>query len=319
MKYLLISPDMFDYTRDMIEFLENKNNNVIWYNDSILFNLFNKLKGKVKKKYLFNKFDKYWDKIIEDNRNQKFDFTVLIFGGEMIQKKHIVKLLSSHKEAKSIYYNWDSSVNFPNVLDFYKCFDRYLSFDKLDCEKYGFEFRPLYYSNLELDYKPIFDYCSIMTYGWKKSNHYRKIQSILPHGMNGKEYLYVRSKKSLFFNKILHYSAYKNIPSSNLKFKPLNKQETNELMAKSKAVIDCPLDNQNGLTIRTFETLHLKRKLITTNKSIKNYDFYTPNNIFIVDDDENLDDSFFNTKFDDDYSLNEYYSFDSFMKDVFEL
>lgn len=39
-----------------------------------------------------------------------------------------------------------------------------------------------------------------------------------------------------------------------------------------------------GLTLRPMEALFFGRKLITTNKDIKNYDFYCPENIFILDE-----------------------------------
>src|SRR5690606_39098696 len=57
----------------------------------------------------------------------------------------------------------------------------------------------------------------------------------------------------------------------------------------SKIVIDIAHANQKGLSMRPFEALGLKRKLITNNTDIKNYDFYNPNNIFIIENFDNLD------------------------------
>ncbi len=52
----------------------------------------------------------------------------------------------------------------------------------------------------------------------------------------------------------------------------------------SCAIIDVPQPGQMGLTLRPMEALFFGRKLITTNKDIKNYDFYCPENIFILDE-----------------------------------
>ena len=42
------------------------------------------------------------------------------------------------------------------------------------------------------------------------------------------------------------------------------------------------LDNvHNGLSFRVFESLRFSKKLITNNQSIRDYDFYSPNNILI--------------------------------------
>ncbi len=49
-------------------------------------------------------------------------------------------------------------------------------------------------------------------------------------------------------------------------------------------------ENQTGLTLRTMEAIFFKKKLVTTNKAIKHYLFYHPDNIFILGEDsiENL-------------------------------
>ena len=41
---------------------------------------------------------------------------------------------------------------------------------------------------------------------------------------------------------------------------------------------------QVGLSFRIFEALGHRKKLITTNKDIVNYDFYHPQNILVVDE-----------------------------------
>lgn len=58
----------------------------------------------------------------------------------------------------------------------------------------------------------------------------------------------------------------------------------------AKVIVDLNRENQAGLTIRPIEALILKKKLITNNKNIKNFDFYNSKNIFILGEDniENL-------------------------------
>ena len=52
-----------------------------------------------------------------------------------------------------------------------------------------------------------------------------------------------------------------------------------EIFSDSRCILDAPQAGQVGLTIRTIECLGAKRKLVTTNSDIKNYDFYNENNI----------------------------------------
>lgn len=57
-----------------------------------------------------------------------------------------------------------------------------------------------------------------------------------------------------------------------------------ELAKKSKCLVEILNGNQIGLTLRPLEALSLGKKLITNNRLISKYDFYNPNNIFIIDE-----------------------------------
>lgn len=54
-------------------------------------------------------------------------------------------------------------------------------------------------------------------------------------------------------------------------------------MKDSTIMIDIQRPEQVGLTFRVFESLGYRKKLITTNKDVVNYDFYNPNNILVLD------------------------------------
>ena len=56
----------------------------------------------------------------------------------------------------------------------------------------------------------------------------------------------------------------------------------------SKIILDIAHPHQKGLSFRPYETIGLRKKLITTNKDIVNYDFYNPNNIFVIEDIDNI-------------------------------
>ena len=95
----------------------------------------------------------------------------------------------------------------------------------------------------------------------------------------------------------------------------LSRDDVISTFAASAAVIDCPRPHQNGLTMRTFEVLSLERKLITTNENIKKYEFYTPNNIYVIDEEhKSIPKSFFETPFDTKYTLDEKYSLPHFIQ-----
>lgn len=55
-----------------------------------------------------------------------------------------------------------------------------------------------------------------------------------------------------------------------------------DVLKESKVICEFVQDGQIGLTIRTLEALFFHKKLITTNSSIINEDFYNPKNILII-------------------------------------
>ena len=63
----------------------------------------------------------------------------------------------------------------------------------------------------------------------------------------------------------------------------MDRNQTYEIFNRAKVVIDISLEYQSVLTMRTFEALAFRIKLITNNCNIKKYDFYNPNNILIFD------------------------------------
>ena len=73
-------------------------------------------------------------------------------------------------------------------------------------------------------------------------------------------------------------------PKNRLKLiKKIPFQKVYEIYHNAKCVIDIEHSKQSGLTMRTMEMIGLRKKLITTNKDIVNYDFYHEDNILVVD------------------------------------
>lgn len=58
----------------------------------------------------------------------------------------------------------------------------------------------------------------------------------------------------------------------------------------SRAILDLSWSRQHGITLRPMEAMFFRKKLITNNTDIINYDFYKKNNVFILgkDDPDNL-------------------------------
>jgi hypothetical protein len=58
-----------------------------------------------------------------------------------------------------------------------------------------------------------------------------------------------------------------------------------DLVNSSRSITEIVMLGQEGLTLRSMESIFLKKKLITNNPEIRNKNIYNPNNIFILGED----------------------------------
>ena len=183
-----------------------------------------------------------------------------------------IKYLSP--KIKIYIYCWNPIFNNVRILrEFKKVADiaKIYSFDKDDCNKYGFEFAPMVYdfsASVESEDQILYDVTFVGALKGRKKI-LTEVFNVLQE-KNLKSNFYVLSSKheiDLPFKTYMQYLDYE-------KYK--------DLIGKSKAVLDVVQPGQRGLTIRTLEVLCYHKKLISTNLDILNYDFYDPDNIFLI-------------------------------------
>lgn len=113
------------------------------------------------------------------------------------------------------------------------------------------------------------------------------------------------------------YEYFEKAKYNEFNFQPLKGEKMNEIYEKSRCVLDSAQDGQIGLTIRVIEALGAKKKLITTNEDIVNYDFYCPENIYLYNGKFDLDNIFFKSKYKRiDNVIYERYSLRNWLKEV---
>lgn len=170
-------------------------------------------------------------------------------------------LQSRFSEIRIIHWFWNPVAVYKNIKLVKKNCELW-SFDKKDCEKYNMQFNTThYFKALELPASNIIS--DIFFFGFDKG---RKV--------------YIDSLEKKMFNlgiktdfTVLNNNSKETIPYSNILLK----------IAENKAILDIVQKGQNGLTLRTMESIFLKKKLVTSYKPIQEEDFYNPNNIFILD------------------------------------
>ena len=297
MKICVISFDFWGYDAHIVETLKEKGieaNHIkigaVSYENfgERLTNLFSKvfldknLKYQKRQKFVIEQLDKlgHQDQILVLNADT-FDHSTL----EYMKK-------STNRFITFLYDNLD---RFP-VQDKLHFFDKIYSFDDKDIEKHGFE-RLTNYNYLPFlsqeKQNPSEDALYITSYD-KKRIKQLEILSQKFEELGLKFDLYVIGKKSWKNQLIKPFSKNKIVFTR----KRINHENLPEFYKRTKVILDLMRKNQYGLSFRVFEAMALEKKIITDNEKIKNYDFYNPNNILVLNKDfSNITKEFFETPY----------------------
>lgn len=248
---------------------------------------------------------------------KKYDI-IFVLVGRNLNIEAFSDFIYNQKKAKKVLYLWDDIKRIDTFKSIKGYFDRIYSFDTEDCEKYSLIHLPLFYcDNYEFSgEKKVYDVSSI---GWLHSERYNSLVKIKKQCIKN-NYRYYLFLKTTF----LHYIRMK----SNKQIKDIeiigyiqkSIKECSDIAKQSKVVVDLPFKTQSGLTIRTFETLAARAKLVTTNAAIKKYDFYNEQNIYVVENNLiNIPQDFVNTPFIEyKKTLIEQYSLKNWIRAIIE-
>lgn len=175
--------------------------------------------------------------------------------------------LNSKAKIIAWYWNCVKIANDPSTI---KGHCEKWSFDPNDCEKYGLKFNHQYYFKSFISPSsdaPIYDifFCgSDSGRGKLLMDLYKVFQKA---GLN-----------NLFQ---IVYPEYDGIPEK-LKSNRVSYLNIVENIKKSRCLLELTREGQSGPTLRLMEALFNKKKVITTNKAVKDEPFYNPQNIFIL-------------------------------------
>ena len=324
-KLLLIMPRFFDYPEIITEELNNIGYDVDFFDDRPGTSGIIKAIIRVKKTLINFYIKKYFKKIMETVSAKKYDIVLLISGQSLsFTEDMMMQLKMSQPQAKFVLYQWDSLQNFPYILNMHKFFDKHYSFDKRDVEKNkNLKFLPLFYSKkyedigsrATNDYK--YDFCFVGTAHPKKYK-FITIMSEQLKKIYEKQFIYFFfPSKLVFFYRKIKNPELKNSKMNEFHYTPVKGNEMDELISCSRCILDSPQDGQLGLTIRVLEALGAKKKLITTNHDVVNYDFYKKENIYVYDGCFDYNSIFFNSDYVEiDKNIYEKYSLRNWLKEI---
>jgi len=288
-RILFLSPAFFNYEKKIVEKMKSMGAAVDFYDERVINKPFEKALIKVLPT-IFNKKSKvYYNNILNAHRNDDYDY-ILIVKCDMVPEETLQQLKHEFKSSKLILYLWDSLKNIPNITHKLKYFDKVYSFDRIDVlNNNGMIFRPLFfadefYRNEEsTNEEPLYDLCFCGTIHSDRYKIIREFEEFCEiNNMKFYKFMYLQSKFIYWFY-WLTKKEFKKTNVNDFDYEKRDSAEIADIISKSHIVLDIQHPNQTGLTMRTIEMLGMKKKLITTNNDVVNYNCFHSNNILVID------------------------------------
>lgn len=323
-KILLFCSKFFNYENEIKKELEGQGAIVDYFDERFGNNSISKIIIRLHIVYLSSSFSKkYYNNIIENQLKEKYDY-IFFINAETILPEILKNFKKRYSSSEFILYMWDSIKNKPKTKGLLKYFDKIYSFDKEDTFiNKKIKFLPLFYIKSYAPKKVEKFLYDISFIGTIHCDRFRILHELkkecISKNLKYYFYLFFQNKNIILLKKIIDKNL-NGLSSKDITTEKLTHKEIEEIYNKSKTIIDIQNFNQSGLTMRTFEiALGLRKKLITTNQNIKEYDFYNPNNILIIDRNNiKIDYKFFQEEYVDlSEEFYEKYSLENWLKTIF--
>lgn len=186
-----------------------------------------------------------------------------------------IKNLKS-KTRKLIAYQWDGIEKFPEIRNYFNLFDIFFCFEKAESQP---NIQPI--TNFYFDHLP----SSEKKYNAEKPKLY--FVGLYWKSREEKINRFIDEVSGLSIELSIFIQYFQEPETKNDKIQYIQNrisfQENLDLVKSSDILLDFVDPLHNGLSIRFFEGMYYKKKVITDNVMVKKYDFYHPDNIFVVE------------------------------------
>jgi len=230
----------------------------------------------------------FFNKKINDFGYKYFDYALFI-RPDLYPLEKIIKNVR-YVSKKSIAYQWDGLNRYPNIFKIISYFDKFYVFQKKDFFNYRKKYPNLYFTQNFYS-----DTLNVST--MDKTIDIFYIGSYFQNRLDKIKYLYDKLKSAHLKMKIVFYIGRGKSKKYNYKYNemgisfiedPINYNIINSELNSVKVLLDFCASAHEGLSLRFFEAIKFKIKIITDNPAVKEYDFYNPQNVFILGQDNIL-------------------------------
>jgi hypothetical protein len=222
--------------------------------------------------------------------------------------------LAKSKSKKIYAYQWDGLSRTPEIYPRIDLFDKFYAFNPEDVDNIKTHPATNFYFDENINVENKFDVFYIGMFAEDRLEQLHKLG--LYFSQIGLSTNFLLQTHMGNIKKIQEVDTNKKI---NIIHDSYNYQKALALSCEAKMILDLKLSVHNGISFRIFEAMKYQKKIITTNPAVKVYDFYHPNNIFILDDNYGELLAFANSPYVIlDAKITEKYSFDNWINYIFE-
>ncbi|HGL6801943.1 TPA: hypothetical protein ACKFUK_001054 [Citrobacter amalonaticus] len=281
---LLIMPFFNSYHTIIKDEIENMGYKVKVVRDSSVFVKLTHLRFLSERIYDFY-MNTIWPILFKLRTKGEYDYLFVIKGQELTPAL-CDYLQNGCKTINSILYLWDSIAHNPKatkILDYFKhCY----TFDDADSNKgaYKLEHIPLFYANLfnAVEQEEVgnikYDFICIGSFKEERAYFLEQLENEYKNG--GYSFLFkLYLPWNQYLRKILTSPGFFSRYRKYIFVRKMGLTSVATLTKQARIVVDVPDKIQSGLTMRTFEALGARKKLLTTNMNIRSYSFFFSGNI----------------------------------------
>lgn len=300
-RVLFISPTWMDIYKDIRGELEKQGYTVDFIPDKSYSEDPYNVRGKKIKSCLksqrekfFRRIDCYWKNILETPQyKHNYDY-LFVVDGQSIRPVLFSILKDRNPKVKCVNYLFDTTKGVYEFNRNFQFFDKVFTFDLEESKKYEIEFLPIYWVKTDDVKEYEYDLFGLGRYSRSRYELFDLLNNISKReGLKSFIKLQIDAHPHFQLYKIRYAIrkmlglAHKRIPpkaflSELCTHNKISPTEFRQYICKSRCVIDTNPLHQDGLTARFMWALGAGAKIITTNNSIKEYDFYSPEQIFVV-------------------------------------
>lgn len=211
---------------------------------------------------------------------------VVVVKGEGLSATTLLEMRQRMSAASFGLYLWDGVENIKNVLNIASIFDSVATFDPVDAEKFHWTYRPLF-GRKSKALKPgssffDFDWCFIGTIHSDRHLVIHRLRRRYRAQLKSFVFAFFQNWLVLWLRLMCDWTLWV-APKGTFSTRSMSADDINDVVVRSRSVLDIEHPKQRGYTMRTIETLLAEKKLVTTNRHILSSNLYHPSRVHIID------------------------------------